>query len=98
MMFPSKLYIQTTALIIAFALPLAGPAPAQESIIKLGMLSCTVEGGFGLLLGSTRDIACTFNPARGGKTEFYDGTINKLGVYAYLKKLEAKGVDTGVKL
>lgn len=25
-------------------------------------------------------------------------TINKLGVYAYLKKLEAKGVNTGVKL
>lgn len=25
-------------------------------------------------------------------------TINKLGVYEYLKKLEAKGVDTGVKL
>ena len=25
-------------------------------------------------------------------------TINKLGVYGYLKKLEAKGVDTGVKL
>ncbi|MDX1479485.1 MAG: 50S ribosomal protein L28 [Saprospiraceae bacterium] len=25
-------------------------------------------------------------------------TINKLGVYAYLKKLERQGVDTGVKL
>jgi large subunit ribosomal protein L28 len=25
-------------------------------------------------------------------------TINKLGIYAYLKKLERKGVDTGVKL
>ena len=25
-------------------------------------------------------------------------TINKLGVYAYLKKLERAGVDTGVKL
>ena len=24
--------------------------------------------------------------------------INRLGVYAYLKKLERKGVDTGVKL
>ncbi|KAA3636352.1 MAG: 50S ribosomal protein L28 [Bacteroidetes bacterium] len=24
--------------------------------------------------------------------------INKLGVYAYLKKLERKGIDTGVKL
>lgn len=24
--------------------------------------------------------------------------INRLGVYAYLKKLESKGVDTGVKL
>lgn len=25
-------------------------------------------------------------------------TINKLGIYAYLKKLERKGIDTGVKL
>ncbi|MFM9948277.1 MAG: 50S ribosomal protein L28 [Saprospiraceae bacterium] len=25
-------------------------------------------------------------------------TINKLGLYAYLKKLESKGVKTGVKL
>jgi large subunit ribosomal protein L28 len=25
-------------------------------------------------------------------------TINKLGLYAYLRKLERKGVDTGVKL
>ena len=25
-------------------------------------------------------------------------TINKLGLFAYLKKLEAKGVDTGIKL
>ncbi len=25
-------------------------------------------------------------------------TISKLGLYAYLKKLEGKGVDTGVKL
>ena len=25
-------------------------------------------------------------------------TINKLGIYAYLQKLEKKGVDTGVKL
>jgi large subunit ribosomal protein L28 len=24
--------------------------------------------------------------------------INKLGIYAYLKKLEAKGIDTGVEL
>lgn len=25
-------------------------------------------------------------------------TINKLGVYAYVKKLEKKGIDTGIKL
>ena len=25
-------------------------------------------------------------------------TINKMGLYAYLRKLERKGVDTGVKL
>ena len=25
-------------------------------------------------------------------------TINKMGVYAYVKKLESKGIDTGIKL
>ena len=25
-------------------------------------------------------------------------TINKMGVYAYVKKLEKKGIDTGIKL
>lgn len=25
-------------------------------------------------------------------------TINKLGLYSYLKKLERKGIDTGIKL
>ncbi len=25
-------------------------------------------------------------------------TINKVGVYAYLKRLEKKGIDTGIKL
>ena len=25
-------------------------------------------------------------------------TINKLGIYAYLKKLEKQGIDTGIKL
>ncbi|MGB3798239.1 MAG: 50S ribosomal protein L28 [Lewinella sp.] len=25
-------------------------------------------------------------------------TINKLGVYAYVKKLESKGIETGIKL
>jgi len=25
-------------------------------------------------------------------------TINKLGIYAYLKKLEQKGIETGIKL
>ncbi len=25
-------------------------------------------------------------------------TVNKLGIFAYLKKLERKGVDTGIKL
>lgn len=25
-------------------------------------------------------------------------TINKLGIYAYLQKLEKKGIDTGIKL
>lgn len=46
---------------------------------KLGVLDCTVEGGFGLLLGSSKKMDCEFVHSD-GSVEVYTGKINKLGL------------------
>jgi hypothetical protein len=63
------------------AAPLLAPGIAEaKSGVNVGGLSCTVEGGVGLILGSSKDMNCTFSPAGGGKKEYYVGSISKLGV------------------
>ena len=71
------------ALILAAlaASTLSGIAATQSPSTKLGMLDCVVEGGTGYIIGSTKDLACTFTPAN--KTmpaEIYVGQVKKLGV------------------
>lgn len=46
---------------------------------RLGMLSCEVAGGIGLLIGSSKAVTCQFKQ-RTGKVERYTGTIGKLGL------------------
>lgn len=41
--------------------------------------SAEVEGGIGLLIGSSKNMQCTFSSAD-GSSEAYTGTINKLGL------------------
>ncbi|WP_226782061.1 DUF992 domain-containing protein [Oceaniglobus trochenteri] len=78
--------IRTAALataVSALALPaLAQTATTTETVetgSTLGYLECTVEGGFGLLIASSKDAVCTFDQAE-GETQQYVGTIDKLGV------------------
>src|SRR5215468_11914625 len=42
-------------------------------------MSCEIASGFGYILGSSREVHCTFSPAA-GPAEHYAGTISKLGV------------------
>lgn len=56
-------------------------AVAQERGVELGLLDCVVEGGAGFIVGSTKDVKCTYTPA--DKTfapESYFGVINKFGL------------------
>ncbi len=62
----------------AFAL-LALPAVAEAGV-KIGVLSCRVEGGAGFFIGSAKGIDCMYKPAGGGKSEHYVGSIGKLGI------------------
>jgi hypothetical protein len=57
---------------------LACGTPAQADV-RVGVMTCDVDGGFGYVLGSSRDLHCTFVPAAGAP-EQYAGTISKFGV------------------
>jgi hypothetical protein len=57
------------------------PAAAQaRSGVKVGVLSCGIAGGVGLILGSSKQIDCVYQPTGGGRPEHYEGRINKLGI------------------
>jgi Protein of unknown function (DUF992) len=54
-------------------------APAQAAGVQIGTLTCHVEPGFGLVLGSSKDVDCTYKAAQGFE-EHYIGNITKIGV------------------
>lgn len=53
--------------------------PAQANGVKLGTLTCQIEGGPGLLIGSVREGECTFRSTN-GKIKQYHATFSRLGV------------------
>jgi len=59
------------------AVGLAGPAAAQGGL-NVGSLNCNATGSWGFIVGSTRELACTYS-GRGG-VEYYRGQISRFGV------------------
>jgi hypothetical protein len=60
------------------ALGTAPEAHAQAGV-KVGVLSCNVDSGWGFVFGSSRSIKCSFSPAP-NVSEHYTGAITKFGV------------------
>ena len=54
---------------------------SQDRGVELGVLDCAISGGTGFIVGSTKDLRCTFNPA---DTKFapesYFGVVSKYGL------------------
>lgn len=72
--------IAKVATIALFGLSAVGQALAEDvETTKIGVLECTIEGGFGLLLGSSKNAACGFTHSD-GTTEQYSGKLSKLGL------------------
>lgn len=71
--------ISAGAVALLAVLAVATPASAKSGV-KIGALNCTVEGGVGLILGSSKSMTCRFRPAGGGRTERYTGRISRLGI------------------
>ena len=72
----------------AFLAAMAGVACASPTFaattpdapgVKVGVLQCTAAGGWGLILGSSRAVDCTFSPTE-AVTEHYKGSLNKIGM------------------
>lgn len=63
--------------LVTGGLALGTSAHAQD--MRVGVMTCDMASGFGHVLGSLRDLRCTFSPAT-GPSEHYAGTISKFGV------------------
>ena len=72
---------RVAAIAAAIAIAAASGAPVSAKTgVKIGALNCTVEGGVGLILGSSKEMTCIYDPAGGGKRERYSGRVSKLGI------------------
>ncbi|QND55090.1 DUF992 domain-containing protein (plasmid) [Phyllobacterium sp. 628] len=49
--------------------------------VRIGYLDCAIAGGVGYVLGSAKEVDCTFRSTMGGeRSDHYTGAIKKLGV------------------
>ena len=60
------------------AVSIVSEASAQAARVEVGVLTCTARGSTGFIIGSSRELRCRFN--RPGRDEYYQGTIDKLGI------------------
>jgi Protein of unknown function (DUF992) len=54
-------------------------APANAAGVKVGVLTCDVESGWGYIIGSQKDLNCAFKSIN-GDVAHYTGDITKLGI------------------
>jgi len=81
-MFANRLSTAKTvaaAVLVALAASFAGNTPARADYIKVGVLTCTVGGGVGLIITSRKSLTCTFAPEH-RRAERYGGTLTIVGV------------------
>ena len=77
--------LRTTFSAAAFLLTAIGvtaqPAPAAaDSPVRVGVLTCQVDGAVGKILGSRRELSCIFERVSGAPVERYAGEITRIGL------------------
>ncbi len=71
----SRLFPAAAAMALSAAL-FASPASA---LMKIGVLSCHIDGGTGMIIYSSKTLRCTFRSVS-GRMEHYRGVISKFGL------------------
>lgn len=72
-----KWIVSAGAVALAFGLATADLASAKTGV-KIGSLNCVIEGGVGLIIGSSKEMVCRFRGS--GRSERYVGRISRLGI------------------
>lgn len=57
----------------------AGHGALAQTRVEVGVLNCSVSGGAGFVIGSSKRLECTFK-GPGGRREAYFGRVNKIGL------------------
>jgi hypothetical protein len=81
-----RLRIALAATTILFLSCWSLPANAAGGYtVKTGYLTCHEASGWGFVLGSSRELRCSYS-SNGGRTEYYGGSVSKFGAdIGYLK-------------
>jgi hypothetical protein len=58
---------------------LPNEAAAQQRA-RVGTLTCNISPGVGMIVGSQRQVACTYTPSGRGARERYAGTVTRIGL------------------
>ena len=73
-----RMTIAATLFVLATS---ALPAASQQAGVDLGVLDCAIEGGTGFIIGSKKDMRCTFTSANETfAPESYFGVVSKWGL------------------
>lgn len=78
----------TLSAVALTAAVLAASSPAKaDARVEIGVLRCTVEGGVGLIVGSSKGMNCVFHHR--GVDEHYRGNVTKIGIdIGYTRRTE----------
>jgi len=68
-----------SAALVAGGLLLATSSQAAPAGVKVGVLTCKIDPGWSYIVGSTKDLFCTYEPTK-GRPERYVGSVQKVGV------------------
>jgi hypothetical protein len=75
----NKLTMMTSAALIASVATVTAPTQAAGPGVKVGVLTCDIEPGWGYVVGSSKPLHCSYAPTR-GRPERYVGSVQKVGV------------------
>ena len=68
------------AVFVISATLLATAVHAQQPWTQVGSLTCKVSANVGFIIAGHQPMACSFAPADGSPSQFYDGAINTIGL------------------
>ncbi len=75
-----KPYFSAFWAVLASCVATFAAAPANAEAVRIGVLTCQVDGKPLSILGSRRELSCIFERAGGGPKERYAGEIRRLGL------------------